>query len=115
MSDTHAIIYLVINLIAIAINIAAIVKVRSVVQLLDADNDALRARRDALRAELDAGESAPAGKRLITELDRVQSMQFGVPMTRVPRTHGPYLDDWDGNVPAGLELHQPRRSSRTRA
>lgn len=115
MSDTHAIIYLVINLIAIAINITAIVKVRSVNQLLDADNDALRARRDALRAELDAGESAPAGKRLITELDRVQSMQFGVPMTRVPRGRGPHPIEWDVPLETELSLRQPNRSSRTRA
>lgn len=112
MSDTHAIIYLVINLIAIAINIAAIVKTRAVNRLIDADLDALRVRRDALKAERDARESVPAGKRLIAELDRVQSMQFGVPMYR-GRGHHPV--DWDGNVPAELELRQPRRSSRTRA
>lgn len=94
MSDLFTIINLAINAVTLAVSVTAIVKTRSVVQLLDADNDVLRARRDALKAERDARESVPAGKRLIAELDRVQSMQFGVPMYR-GRGHHPV--DWDGS------------------
>lgn len=103
---------IVVSVVAIGISCMAVSRVNAAVQLMDADNDTLRARRDALKAERDAREAVPAGKRLLTELDRVQSMQFGVPMKREPRGRGPHLIEWD--APEELELRQPSRSSRSR-
>jgi len=102
---TASIVNIVVSTVAIGISCMAVTRINAAVQLRDADNDALKAERDAR-------EAVPAGKRLLTELDRVQSMQFGVPMKREPRGRGPHLIEWDASEE--LELHQPRRSSRSR-
>lgn len=100
MSTAFFVVNAVLNAVTIIVSAVAIFRsnraLRHATRPIEVDLDALR-----------AVEPPPAGKRLLAELDRVQSRQFGVPMNLAPRGRGPHPVEWD--VPET----EPRRSRRS--